>query len=98
MSADATDMCSENGDLPASPSSSGSNKTIVYDAGMEVNCSSEGLQKTLTNATGTKKQKPTSAAERRNSGSTRPNSPPPLPPHSSGSSGKFEREEGNYHM
>jgi hypothetical protein len=92
MSTDATDICSENGDPPTSPSSLSSSKTVVYDAGVEANYSPEALQKTLTNATSTNKYRPMSAPERRNSGNTRPNSPPPLPPLSSGSSGKFERE------
>jgi hypothetical protein len=92
LSADATDICSENGDPPTSPSSLSSSKTVVYDVGIEANCSPEALQKTLTNATSTDKQKAMSAPERRNSGNVRPNSPPPLPPHSSGSSGQFERE------
>ena len=92
ISTDATDICSENGDPPTSPSSLSSSKTIVYDAGIEANYSPEALQKTLTNATNTNKQRPMSAPERKNSGNTRPNSPPPLPPNSSGSSGKFERE------
>jgi len=92
MSIDATDICSENGDPPTSPSSLSSSKTVVYDASIEANCSPEVLQKTLTNATSTDKQRPMSAPERRNSGNIRPNSPPPLPPHSSGSSGKCERE------
>jgi hypothetical protein len=91
MSTDATDICSENGDPPTSPSSLSSSKTVVYDAGTEANCSPEASQKTLTNATSTNKQRSVSAPERRNSGNTRPNSPPPLPPHSSGSSGNFER-------
>jgi hypothetical protein len=87
-SCDVTDICSEN-DIPTSPSSMGSSKTVVYDSGVEANYSSEGLQKTLRNFTDSKKQRPTSTPERRNSGSIRPNSPPPLPPQSSGSSGKF---------
>lgn len=90
LSTDAADVCSENGDLPTSPSSLGSNKTVVYDTGFEANYSSEGLQKSITNATGARKQRSASTPERRNSGNIRPNSPPPLPPLSSGSSGKCE--------
>jgi len=97
MSTDATDICSENGDPPTSPSSLSSSKTVVYDAGIEANYSPEALLKTLTNAASTNKQRPMSAPERRNSGNARPNSPPPLPPHSSGSSGKFEREGRRCH-
>lgn len=98
ISTDATDICSENGDPPTSPSSLSSSKTVVYDVGIEANCSPEALQKTLTNATSTNKQRPMSAPERRNSGNIRPNSPPPLPPHSSSSSGKCEREGRSCHM
>lgn len=88
-SSDVADICSENDDIATVPSSMGSSKTVVYDSGVETNYSSEGLQKTLRNFTDSKKQRPASAPERRNSGSVRPNSPPPLPPQSSGSSGKF---------
>jgi hypothetical protein len=88
-SIDATDVCSENDDIPTSPSSMGSSKTVVYDSGVEANYSPEGLQKTVWNFTDSKKQRPTSAPERKSSGNVRPNSPPPLPPHSPGSSGKF---------
>jgi len=91
MSTDATDICSENGDPPTSPSSLSSSKTVVYDASIEANCSPEVLQKTLTNATSTNKQRPNSATERRNSGNIRPNSPPPLPPHNSGSSDNVKK-------
>jgi hypothetical protein len=88
-SSDVADICLENDDIVTSPSSMGSNKTVMYDGGVEANYISEGLQKTVRNPTDSKKQRPTSAPERRNSGSVRPNSPPPLPPQSSGSSGKF---------
>jgi hypothetical protein len=91
-SIDSTDICSENGDPPTSPSSLSSSKTVVYGAGTEANYSPEGSQKALTNATSTNQQRPTSATERRNSGNIRPNSPPPLPPRISGSSGKFQTE------
>jgi neuronal guanine nucleotide exchange factor len=63
----------------------------VYEAGIEANYSPEALQKTLTNATNTNKQRPMSAPERKNSGNTRPNSPPPLPPNSSGSSDNVKK-------
>ncbi|KAJ4431135.1 hypothetical protein ANN_19730 [Periplaneta americana] len=84
-STDTTDICSENGDTPTSPSSMSSSKTVVYDSGMEANYSQDTVQKTVANATTNKKQRPTSAPERRSSGNIRPNSPPPLPPHSSSS-------------
>jgi hypothetical protein len=89
-STDAADICSEYGDIPTSHSSVGSSKMVVYGSGVEANCSSVGLQKMLTNSTNSKKQRLTLAPERRNSGNVRPNSPPPLPPHSSGSSGKYD--------
>ncbi|XP_069677432.1 uncharacterized protein Exn isoform X2 [Periplaneta americana] len=82
---DTTDICSENGDTPTSPSSMSSSKTVVYDSGMEANYSQDMVQKTVANTTTNKKQRPTSAPERRSSGNIRPNSPPPLPPHSSSS-------------
>jgi hypothetical protein len=88
-STDVTDICSENDDIPTTPSSMGSSKTVIYDSGVEANYSSEGLQKTVRNFTDNNKQRPTSVPERRSSGSIRPNSPPPLPPHSSSSSGKL---------
>jgi hypothetical protein len=88
-STDAADICSENDDIPTSPSSVGSTKTLIYDSGVEANYSPEGLQKTICNFTDSRKQRPASAPERRSSGNIRPNSPPPLPPHSSVSSGKF---------
>lgn len=86
---DVADIYVENDDIATSSSSVGSSKTVVYESGVEANYSSEGLQKTLGNFADSKKQRPKSAPERRNSGSVRPNSPPPLPPQSSGSSGKF---------
>jgi hypothetical protein len=86
---DATYICSENDIIPTSPSNMGNNKTVVYDSGVEANYSPEGLQKTVKTCTDSKKQRPASAPDRRSSGSIRPNSPPPLPPQSSGSSGKF---------
>jgi hypothetical protein len=98
MSTDATDICSENGDPPTSPSSLSSSKTVVCDAGVEARSSPEALQKTLTNSASTNKQRPMSAPERRNSGNIRPNAPPPLPPHISGPSGMFEREGRSCHM
>lgn len=89
LSTDTADICVESGDTPTSSSSLGSSKTIVYDNGVNANYSSEGLQKMLTGFNNSSKQRPTSAPERRNSNNIRPNSPPPLPPNSSCSSGKF---------